>query len=105
MAIQSTPPIRKLVVLEEGLLLSMAKNPRYLKEFPFLKPLAQYAPTGGGCGGCRGANAQRSSLVNAAKQSVVSMGDDRKKLLKQLLNTHKIRLRLQQGRRSVEYTF
>ena len=66
MAVRPAPAVQKLTIIEDGLLLSMAFNNKFTKEFPFLKGLQQYKGQTGkiGCGSCgRGrdeADARRS---------------------------------------------
>ena len=39
MAVEPTSPLRKLVILEEGMIIGLANNSQFLSAFPFLSPL------------------------------------------------------------------
>lgn len=86
-------PKRKLVVIEEGTITSMAANAAFTKEFPFLTSLA--SKTGSkqrGCGSCGRAAAERTAVFGAAKQALAGMDSDKKRRLKELLNTSQVRI-------------
>jgi len=90
---ERTVPKRKLVVVEEGTITSMASNAAFTKEFPFLASLAaKTAGKKGGCGGCGRAAAERTAVFTAAKQALAGMDSDKKRRLKELLNTTQIRI-------------
>jgi hypothetical protein len=97
--------VHKLLILDESSLVSMAGNPNFLKEFGFLKGLQQLGKTRTGCGRCGNGAAKRVQTVNAAKQSIVSMGVEKKLRLKKLLNAEKVRLRVATSGKVTEYTF
>jgi len=105
MAVEMLPPLRKLVIIEENLLLSMANNPVLVKEFDFLKPLVGQQAARQGCGGCGNATPQRATVLTAAKQAIANMGDDRKRQLKKLLNAKQARVTYKMGNRIIERTF
>ena len=106
MPIKPVPAVKKLVIIEEAMLVSMARSANFIKEFPFLREALSVEPTGGGCGGCgHASNTQRASVLTTIKQNLAGMADDRKQLLKRLLNTQKIRLTYRQGRQIVQHTF
>lgn len=105
-AIEPSPPVKKLVVLEDGVLTSMAHSEAFLKEFPFIKTLQGTKPKKSGCGGCNAAmNARKADEFSRVKAAFASMGDDRKRVLKQMLNTRKIRIIYRDGKRIQERTF
>jgi CO dehydrogenase/acetyl-CoA synthase alpha subunit len=97
--------LHKLLTLDESSLLAMAANPNFLNEFGFLKGLQQLKKTRTGCGRCNQGASKRVQLVNAAKQSIVSMGVEKKRRLKTLLSAQQIRLRVSAGGKVTEYTF
>jgi len=112
MAVKPAPKLQKLVIIEDGLLATMASNKKFLAEFPFLKGLqrAAHLPSGGGCGGCGGGASRRArqtkdSLFGAAKAALVGMGDNKKRKLKQLLNTKQVRVTFKQGTKVTQHTF
>ena len=104
-----SPPIRKLIIIEDGLLSSMASNKQFLSEFPFLKGLQQYAqgrqPGCGTCGGAAKVNAAKAVVFTAAKQTLAQMGDSKRRKLKQLLNAEKVRVTYKSGSKIVQHTF
>lgn len=108
MAVRPVAAVKKLVIIEEGLLTSMASNANFLKEFPCLKPIqgVQSAPRGG-CGSCGGrrAGTERSAVYTQVKQNLASMGDDKRRLLKQMLNANQVRLTYKSGSRIIMHTF
>jgi len=104
-----SPRTRKLVILEDGTLASLAHNKQFLREFPFLKALQPYT-TGrpSGCGSC-GANAkygrERTAAFSRAKQSLANMGDPKRRKLKALLNADKVRVTYKSGKRIIQHNF
>lgn len=107
MGIKSLPPERKLVNIEEGMLVQMANNQAILKEFPFLKSLQSFNVAKTSCNTCSGGRngGQKAIVFTSAKQTLASMGNDKKLKLKKLLNAQKIRIRYKQGARIIEQTF
>ena len=107
MAVQPLPPQKKLVVIEESLIISMANDKRFTKEFPFLSSLATYnGANGGGCGGCgKGSSSDRAVALTSAKQTLAGMGDNKKRKLKELLNAKQIRITYRMGSKTVQHTF
>jgi CO dehydrogenase/acetyl-CoA synthase alpha subunit len=97
--------LHKLLVIEEAVLISMAGNPNFVREFGFLKGLQQLRKSRTGCGRCNKGAGKRVQLVNAAKQSLVSMGAEKKRRLKALLKAEKVRIRAANGGKVTEYTF
>ncbi len=94
MADPKKPLKRKLVVIEEGMLATMALNPTIAKEFPILAPIAKLARGGtrAGCGTCGRAAQERAKLYQQVKLALAGMDSDRKRKLKDLLNTNSARL-------------
>lgn len=95
----------ELLRLEDSVIISMANNPNFLTEFPFLEQVKQLTKTKKGCGTCGKAARSRVNTINTVKQSIISLSADRKLRLKQMLKTKKVRLRLSVGNRVTEYTF
>ena len=96
---------QKLVILEESVLMNMAVNPTFVKEFPFLSGLKLAGKASTGCGRCGQKASNRVSVVNGIKSSIVSMGVAQKQKLKKLLNAEKVRVRVASGGKITEYTF
>lgn len=106
MSVIASPPIKKLVVIEDGILVTMANSPQFLTEFPFLKSLATYRAPAGGCGSCGGKNnGQKAVVFTAAKQAIAGMGDDKKRTLKRLLNTELVRITYRNGEKVIQHNF
>lgn len=95
------PPLkRKVVVLEEGTLTSLALNPAVVAEFPALASIAKLAkqPTRGGCGTCGRAAQERAQTYQKVKLAVAGLPSDRKRRLKDLLNANSVRLLYRDGK-------
>ena len=73
---------RKLVVIEEGTLTSMATNAAFLAEFPFLASLAQKTQRRGGCGGFGKAAQERGRLFGSAQSAFGGEASAKQKTLK-----------------------
>lgn len=88
------PNKRKMVVIEEGTLTTMALNPSIAKEFPLLAPIAKLARggRGGGCGTCGRANQDRAKTFQQVKLALAGMDSTKKRKLKDLMNTQSMRL-------------
>lgn len=85
---------RKMVVIEEGTLTTMAMNANVLKEFPVLGPIAKLAKASprAGCGTCGRAAQVRSKLFQQVKLALAGMDGERKRKLKDLMNASSMRL-------------
>jgi hypothetical protein len=95
-----------LLVLEDSVIRSMAENPNFQKEFPFLTGLVKAgAAPKPGCAPCQQKAQQRVQQLNGIRQSLVSLPDERKRRLKEMLNAKQLRIRLLQGNKIVDYTF
>lgn len=98
MAVEPTSPLRKLVILEEGMIIGLANNNQFLTAFPFLSPLKKLTTArAGGCGKCGTAAKQRGQLMQSAKMAIIGLGGDKKKQLKRLLNAEKVQIRYRSG--------
>ena len=95
----------KLLVIEESVLIAMSNNPNFLNEFGFLKGLQQLRRKSTGCGRCSRSAGKRVQLVNSAKQTLASMGAEKKRRLKHLLKADKVRVRVANAGKVTEYTF
>lgn len=96
--------VRKLVVIEDSVVLSMAQNQSYLAHFPFLAGLTAAAKKKGGCGGCGSGNKDRGLVLNAAKATIAGMSKEKKQQLLKLLNAEKIRVSYNDGARTITKT-
>ena len=90
----STDNRRKMVVIEDSTLASMAANDAFVQEFPFLQKL-RAAPPRGGCGGCN--HNKTANVFAAAKKSVAGLDSERKRKLKEMLNTKELRITYRSG--------
>jgi hypothetical protein len=97
--------IRQLVVIEDGTLVGMARNPAIVAQFPFLASLAVAPVHRAGCGRCGGRSSAQQAAFNAAKATIAGLDHDAKNRLRSLLNANKLRVRYVDGRRTVERTF
>lgn len=90
----AAPLKRKLVVIEEGTLTSMALNAAISKEFPILAPIAKLARSAprAGCGTCGAAGQQRAKTFQAVKLALAGMDATQKRKLKDLMNAQSMRL-------------
>lgn len=100
---------RKLVVIEEGVLMVMSNSPTFVKEFPFLATVAAQARAKqkkrGGCGSC-GRKKDQAVLYGSAKKALAGMDSTKKRRLKELLNAERVRIVYRSGEnKSVELTF
>ena len=106
MAVEPSPPVRKLVILEEGLIVGLSNNIQYVKAFPFLNAVKKLTNARrGGCGKCGVAAKERSSIMQSTKQAVVALSSDKKKELKRLLNAEKIQIKYRTGQKIVTHQF
>lgn len=109
MAAMPVMPPKRMVVIDDSLLASMAGNRAFLAEFPFLAKVRELtqARVNPGCGGCQGkaAPTPRNLLLGSLKATVASMGDAKKLKLKQMLNTQQVRISYLSGTRVVQHTF
>lgn len=85
-------PTHKLIVLENGVLASLAANSNYLREFPFLRRLATSGFNNKGCRSCARSNQATADAYMSAKLSIAGLASDRKALLKTMLSTRQARV-------------
>lgn len=82
---------KKRVTIENSLLSTMAANSMFVKEFQFLARLQNYKPNQKrGCGSCSRAGTTDSAVYNAAKMALAGMSADKKRRLRELLNTEQV---------------
>lgn len=100
----ATRPIKDLTVIDDGLLAAMAASDRFTAEFPFLKGLAVTAKKKN-CGRCARRSGSTRDVYLSAKATLASLTGDKKRKLKELLNTRKARVSYLKGRSVVQLTF
>lgn len=87
-------PPRPVVIIQDGVLLSMAASLNFRQQFPFLQALQQQhgrqAPHT--CSSCSRKQKQASNLYTRAKESLASLPPHKQQQLKTLLNAEKIRI-------------
>ena len=106
MAVEPSVPLRKLVIMEEGMIIGLANNQQFVNAFPFLAPLKRLTKArAGGCGKCSSAAKQRSQLMQSAKMAIVGLGGDKKNQLKQLMNAEKIQVKYRSGKEIKTHEF
>lgn len=95
-----------LVILDDALLLTLARNQAALTEFPVLQNLTTVAsaPRGRGCGGCGGQKTDVGLLLNSVKASLANMPPDKKRTLLRLLNAQRVRIIYFENGRTVSKT-
>ena len=106
MAVEPSPPIKKLTILEEGLIVGLSNNSQYLNAFPFLNAVRRLTNARrGGCGKCGTAAKERGQIMQSAKQAIVALSEDKKRELKRMLNTEKIQVKYRAGQKIVTHQF
>lgn len=86
-------PPRPLVIVEDGVLLSMASSLNFRKQFPFLNTLHQQGRrTQRTCGGC-GGKAAGHNVFAKAKEALAGLPSAKQQQLKTMLNAEKVRVR------------
>ena len=105
----STPsaPRHKLFVLEDNVVLGLAANLDYRREFPFLEKLANLKPLPGKCSACVARQHRTTQLAVLAemKRQFGEMPDDRKRKLKSMLSAAQVRVVYKTGSGVAERTF
>lgn len=98
MAVEPSVPLRKLVIMEDGMLIGLANNQQFLSAFPFLTALKKLTTArAGGCGKCSSAAKQRTQLMQSAKMAIVGLGQDKKKQMKRMMNAETIQVKYRSG--------
>lgn len=86
---------RNMVVLEDSTLTAMSLDTVMVKEFPFLTTLGKAVRKGPGkkrCGSCNRASNERDSLLGQIKLTIAGLSGEKKRQLKELLNTKSARV-------------
>lgn len=99
------PTAKRMLVIENGLLASMAANQQYLAEFPFLAGLSRHNSSKAGCGSCGGASAARDLAFSSAKAALANVSEEKKRRLKGMLNAETLRVVYMDGNQKVMRTF
>jgi hypothetical protein len=84
-----------MVVLEDSTLTTMSLDSKIVAAFPFLGTLAKAVRKGPGkrgCGSCSRANNERDALLKQIKMTVAGLSSDKKRQLKEMLNTRSARV-------------
>lgn len=90
-----TTPLRKSITIDEGVLVSMAFNKAFLREFPFLEGVkGALKKLGGakGCGSCGRSASARSQILSSAKQTLATMDSSKKRKLREMLHTERVKI-------------
>lgn len=95
----------ELLRLEDSHILSMSTNPAFLTEFPFLSRAKELNKAKRGCGTCGRSAKTRNTVMSDIRRSIINLGEDKKRQLKKMLKTKKLRLRLSLAGKVTEYTF
>lgn len=82
--------LKHLVVIDNGLLLSMAQQERFRQEFPFLRQLGPIKSSS--CAPCGKAVSGHGRLLNSAKQALYALTGEKRAKLKELLNARQLRV-------------
>jgi epoxyqueuosine reductase QueG len=87
-------PPRELITIEDGVLMSMAANVTYLREFPLLTAVRQLsAHPVSRCGKCQKRTPTNTKVFTVAKAAIAALPPAKQQRLKALLNTKRLRLR------------
>ncbi len=99
--------LHTLLVISDNTIRHMAKQDRFLKEFPFLKSLANAEAPGRrpGCSRCRKGNIRVSEIFGAAKRTLAALPPAKKGVLKKLLGAKQVRVVYKQGKQTKSLTF
>jgi len=82
----------RLIVLENGVLESMAHSKEFLNAFPVLKKILAEKVESQGCGGCGSAAASRADTYQTVKQTLAGLATRQKSRLKEMLDTDKVQI-------------
>lgn len=106
MAVEPSVPVRKLVIMEDGMIIGLSNNHQFVTAFPFLSPLTKLTKAkAGGCGKCNSAAKQRVQLLNSAKMAIIGLSQDKKDQMKKLMNADKIQVKYRSGKEIKMYEF
>jgi hypothetical protein len=106
MAVEPSVPVRKLVIVEDSMLIGLSNNHQFVAAFPFLSPLTKLTKArAGGCGKCNSAAKRRIQLVNAAKMAIIGLDQSKKNQMKKLMNADKIQVKYRSGKEIKTHEF
>lgn len=100
--------LHTLLVISDNTIRNMARQDRFLKEFPFLKSLANAEKPPerkAGCGSCRKGNIRVSEIFGAAKRTLAALPSSKKGTLKKLLGAKQVRVIYKHGKKTTSLTF
>jgi len=98
--------IRRQVYIEDGGIAEMAGNSKFIAEFPFLSQINSAGAQRRSCCGGGGEAAQaKSEVFNTVKLQFTGLSDDRKRLLKKMLNAEQVTIKYRSGNRQLQLTF
>lgn len=85
-----------LLILEDQVLLNMARNPEFVQQFPVLKTIARpesgVATLARNCSGCSGRASAPKISLNAIKYAITQLPSERKKVLLRMLGAKQVRV-------------
>ena len=94
MAVEPSAPLRKLVIIEDSMIIGLSNNHQIVSAFPFLSPLKKLTSARrGGCGKCGSGAKQRAKLLQSAKMAIIGLSADKKQQMKKLMNAGKIQVK------------
>lgn len=106
MDVQPTPAARKLVVLEDGMLTSLASTIRFVTAFPFLAQLQNVAAAPGGCGPCQQKAQARVDKFAVVKRAIGTASPEIKRKLREMLNAKFVRVSFHDNHgKAIQLTF
>jgi len=103
------PKKRNLVTIDNGLIMTMLADARFLTAFPCLQAIAKKRKTATrakGCARCGRSMRNKTDDFDKARACLGGQGGTGRNKLKALLNTKKIRIRFKKGNGTVtEFTY
>jgi hypothetical protein len=96
----------KLIYLQDSLIEQLSRDEKYLREFPFLRGTTPTMKRG--CRSCGGGQAARNrqQTYAAIKQAIAGLSGDRKRKMKEMLQTKQLRVIYRTGAgKIIELTF
>ena len=99
--------MRDLIVLDDGLLLSMLSNQQFISQISCVAAAATAAQRASAdCHTCSGVKAQQAaSRLDSLKHCLLTLSGDQKNTLRRLLDARQLRLSRRVGKKLVQYTF
>ena len=102
--------MHELVILDDSMIKSMARDPNFLSEFPVLKQAVATQAAGTAamtkrrCNDCSQTPQAAGANFNNIKYALTQLGGDKKKRLLQLLNARQVRIQVSIDSKVVRYT-